>query len=189
MPKVHVALVHYPVVNRIGETIAAAVTNLDLHDIARVSKTFGVSCFFTVTPVADQKMFTERIVAHWTTGPGAEHIPDRRHAMELVRITESVAEAVEIITGIEGRKPTMVATCARPHPRAIPYARLRSMLNEEWPHLLLFGTAWGLSPEVIAASDHVLAPIVGVNDYNHLSVRSAAAIVLDRLLGRPDAQC
>jgi hypothetical protein len=184
MPRLYIALVHYPVVNRIGDTIAAAVTNLDLHDIARVSKTFGVPCFFAVTPVADQKVFAERIVAHWTRGPGADHIPDRRHAMELVRITESIAAAVEIISGIEGRRPTMVATCARPQPRAITYARLRGMLTEAQPHLLMFGTAWGLAPEVIATSDRVLAPIVGVNDYNHLSVRSAAAIVLDRLLGR-----
>jgi len=31
--------------------------------------------------------------------------------------------------------------------------------------------------------DHRLAPIQGVSNYNHLSVRSAAAIILDRLLG------
>jgi hypothetical protein len=104
--------------------------------------------------------------------------------MEMVRIADSTAVAIEVVAGIEGQRPASVATCARPHARAIGYAQLRGMLTEERPYLLLFGTAWGLAPEVIAAADHVLAPIFGVTDYNHLSVRCAAAIVLDRLLGR-----
>jgi hypothetical protein len=183
MPGLYVALVHFPVVNRKGEIIAAAVTNLDLHDIARASRTFGVSCFFAVTPLADQMVFAERIVAHWTRGPGAGHIPDRRRAMELVRVTQSIDAAVDTVTAIEGQRPGLVATCAQTHPQAIDYAALRGLLGGERPHLVLFGTAWGLAPEVIAAADHVLAPITGVSDYNHLSVRSAAAIVLDRLLG------
>jgi len=184
MAGIYIALVHYPVVNRHGDIIAAAVTNLDLHDIARASKTFGVSCFFAVTPVADQKVFAERIIAHWTHGPGAKHIPDRRTAMELVRVTRSIAAAVAVITGIEGRRPAIVSTCARAHPQAVGFTRLRGLLAGERPHLLLFGTAWGLAPEVIEASDYVLAPVVGVDGYNHLSVRSAVAIVLDRLLGK-----
>jgi len=32
--------------------------------------------------------------------------------------------------------------------------------------------------------DMLLEPIEGYTDYNHLSVRSAAAIILDRLLGK-----
>ncbi len=49
--------------------------------------------------------------------------------------------------------------------------------------MILLGTAWGLAPQVIESSDGILEPISGVGKYNHLSVRSAAAIVLDRLLG------
>ncbi|HLB40542.1 MAG TPA: RNA methyltransferase, partial [Candidatus Babeliales bacterium] len=51
------------------------------------------------------------------------------------------------------------------------------------PVLLLFGTAHGLSPALVAQSDFLLAPVAGFSDFNHLSVRSAAAIVLDRWLG------
>ena len=51
--------------------------------------------------------------------------------------------------------------------------------------LLLLGTAWGLAPEVLAMADGVLPPIRGVSGFNHLSVRSAAAILFDRLLGAP----
>ena len=117
MYRLYVALVHYPVVNRRGEVIASALTNLDLHDIARAAKTYGVQAYFVVTPVDDQRVLAERIVAHWTTGPGAELVPDRRRALELVRVTMSVAEVIETITGIEGERPLVVATCARPQTR------------------------------------------------------------------------
>ena len=50
--------------------------------------------------------------------------------------------------------------------------------------LLLFGTAWGLHDELLETVDYVLAPIAGRNGYNHLSVRTAAAIIMDRLVGR-----
>ncbi|SVE60327.1 uncharacterized protein METZ01_LOCUS513181, partial [marine metagenome] len=33
---VHLALVHYPVYNKNGETITSSVTTLDVHDILRV---------------------------------------------------------------------------------------------------------------------------------------------------------
>jgi hypothetical protein len=56
------------------------------------------------------------------------------------------------------------------------------MLHEEnRAFLLLFGTAWGLDPTVIDTADYTLEPIRGRTDYNHLSVRSAVAIVVDRL--------
>ena len=50
--------------------------------------------------------------------------------------------------------------------------------------VLIFSTAWGLDQAVIDEADYVLAPISGISDYNHLSVRSAAAITLDRLMGK-----
>ena len=53
---------------------------------------------------------------------------------------------------------------------------------EEGPVLLLLGTAQGLAPEVLARCDGVLRPIRDLG-YNHLSVRSAAAILADRILG------
>jgi hypothetical protein len=45
------------------------------------------------------------------------------------------------------------------------------------------GTGWGLADQVLDRVDRLLAPIQGAADYNHLSVRSAAAIILDRLFG------
>jgi hypothetical protein len=60
---------------------------------------------------------------------------------------------------------------------------LRRLLEDRGtPFLILFGTGWGLTQEVKDSSDYVLVPIEG-KGYNHLSVRSAVAIILDRLLG------
>ena len=41
-----------------------------------------------------------------------------------------------------------------------------------------------MTEDVFARADMVLEPIVGAGKYNHLSVRGAAAIILDRLLGK-----
>jgi hypothetical protein len=185
MYPVYAALVHYPVVDRNGRVIAAAVTNLDLHDLARLARTYGMGGIYVVTPLADQQEFARRIVRHWTTGPGAGHIPDRRAAMQLVQVAGTIADALADVEAREGRRPQVTASGAREHPGAVRHADWRG-LRQGAPQLLLFGTAWGLAPEVFAAADCVLRPIAGTSAYNHLSVRSAAAILIDRLLGIAD---
>ena len=64
------------------------------------------------------------------------------------------------------------------------YAKMRRQIAEaDEPYLLVFGTGWGLTDELLAEADWVLRPVYGVDDYNHLSVRSAVSIILDRLFG------
>jgi hypothetical protein len=184
---VHLALVHWPVYNRAGRLITSAVSNLDLHDISRAAKTYGVQTFYVVTPLPDQQELVRRIVSHWTQGIGATYNPDRRAALELVNLTSSFEEAVEHIASKAAARPVTVVTDARPHGGHIGFDKLSKMLGSQHPLLLTFGTAWGLSREFIENADYVLAPIMGPTDYNHLSVRSAASIVLDRLLGLDDA--
>ncbi len=178
----HVALIHYPVINKKGDRVASAVTNLDLHDIARASRTYGVRSFHVITPLDDQRELAEKIVRHWTCGPGGEHNPKRREALELIRVTSSLDETKAIITEGNGQPPAIVATCARRYPNAIAFVELAERLRAGKPHLVLFGTAWGLSQELIEASDVILEPIGDHQGYNHLSVRCAAAIALDRLM-------
>ncbi len=182
-PNLYVALTHYPVVNRNNETIASAVTNLDLHDISRAAKTYGVGSFYVVTPLLDQKELVEKIVSHWVTGTGAEYNPKRREALELISIKESLEEVKEEIAAGSDDFPKTVVTCARPASRNIGFDSFREILKDGKPYLLIFGTGWGLAEEIITGADYVLDPVKGSADYNHLSVRSAAAIILDRLLG------
>ena len=181
--RLYVALVHHPVIDKNGATIASAVTNLDLHDIARVCRTYGVRGYYVITPLADQVVLVNRILEHWTAGPGGTYNPKRRQALELIRVKERFEESVAAIAAVEGRRPMIVATTARRRAGDLAFRQLRAMLANETPALLAFGTAWGLTDEFMAAADHVLDPLAGTNTYNHLSVRSAVSIILDRLLG------
>lgn len=177
------ALVHYPVLNKRGEVIASAVTNLDLHDIARASRTYGVERFYVVTPLEDQWILVHRIADHWKTGGGAAYNPDRRDALELIRLAASVDAAMADITETTGIRPTLVATTARANRATLGFSECRRLTRGDAPVLLCLGTAWGMAPEFMEKADHVLAPIAGTTGYNHLSVRCAAAIMLDRLSG------
>ncbi len=183
-PELYLALIHHPVIDKNGEVIASAVTNLDLHDIARTGKTYGVKSFYVVTPLTDQKILVERIVNHWTSGGGAKYNPIRRQAIELIKVFESLHDVIDDIRNLTKQEPKTIATSARITQDDLGYGQLRKQLKTGEPHLLLFGTAWGLSEEIIRQVDHRLAPITGPGDYNHLSVRCAAAIILDRLLSK-----
>jgi len=184
-PNLHLALVHYPVINKNGDIIPSAITGLDLHDMARAGKTYGVRSFYVLTPLKDQQILAERLTAHWKAGAGAAYNPVRREALELIHIRNSISEAVAHIRSMGEGDPKTLVTCARDHQGSLSHARFRDMLKNGLPYLLMFGTAWGLSPEVIAGADYILEPIKGNTEYNHLSVRSAASIILDRLL-RPE---
>ncbi len=181
--QLYLALVHHPVIDKNGETIASAVTNLDLHDIARVARTYGVKGYYVITPLADQMVLVNRILDHWITGVGGTFNPTRRQALELIRVKATFEETIGEITEREEGRPKTVVTTARRQSGSLSYGRLREMLVEPKPFVLAFGTAWGLSDAFMADADYILDPLVGAGTYNHLSVRSAVSIILDRLLG------
>lgn len=182
----YIALVHYPVVNKNGKIIASAVTNLDLHDISRSARTYGVRAFYVVTPLSDQKELVEKIVLHWLEGTGARYNPKRREALKLISIKDSLDEVIEHVRENTGDFPKTVVTSAGHSPRNISFKRFGEMLQDGTPYLLILGTGWGLSENFMAEADYVLNPILGNTDYNHLAVRSAAAVILDRLFGKKE---
>jgi hypothetical protein len=184
MPRLYAALTHYPVMNKKGEVIASAVTNLDIHDIARAAKTYGIDPFYVVTPLEDQKTLVNRIVTHWTNGPGARFNGLRKAALDLVRVEASLEAVKDHIATFGHGRPKVVATCAKRFEQSIGYGGLREKIMSGEPCLLVFGTAWGLTEQWINSADYILEPIRGSADYNHLSVRCAAAVIFDRLLGK-----
>lgn len=177
----YVALVHFPVMNRKQMPIGSALTTIDMHDIARASKTFGVKGFYVITPFADQAELAEQVISHWTKGVGGELNPSRKQALELIRVAATFEDAVLDIRKEEKQDVVTVATSAKLLDGAITIATFKQKLANNSPHLMIFGTAWGLAEELIDACDLKLEPIVGAGDYNHLSVRSAASIYLDRI--------
>lgn len=179
-----IALLHHPVYNKRREVVTTALTNLDLHDIARSARTFGLDRFYIVTPSLEQRRLAGRIAGHWQDGWGATYNPDRREALEIVRVCATLAQAIEDFqTGFLKPVQTII-TGAASRPGSIDCDTLRSFLAHPGsPHLLLLGTGWGLTEDCFQKADYILEPIAGACCYNHLSVRSAAAILLDRLRG------
>jgi tRNA (guanine37-N1)-methyltransferase len=188
-PQVWLALVHYPVYNKKHEIINTSITNLDIHDIARAATTFGLNGYFLVQPAPAQKELIGTLLKHWQYGFGARYNPDRHEALSRISLCDSVDEAVAAITEKTGKKPILIATSANPGEKMCDYVQMRRQIAEsDSPYLLLFGTGWGLTEEIMDSVDYVLRPIYGAGDYNHLSVRSAVSITLDRLFGEGGAK-
>jgi hypothetical protein len=181
----YLALLHFPVYDKHGQVVTTAITNMDIHDIARAGCTYGVRRFYVVTPVRALRSLAARIVAHWETGHGATYNTTRKEALAIVALTEDLDRTIADVERDAGALPLLLVTSARTRQPTLTYAALRRLiLDGDRPLLLLFGTGWGLTEEVIARADHRLPAIAGTGSYNHLSVRTAAAIILDRVCGR-----
>ncbi|HZV81583.1 MAG TPA: RNA methyltransferase [Geobacteraceae bacterium] len=180
-----VALIHHPVYDKNRQVVTTAVTNLDIHDIARAARTFGADRYYIVTPVTEQQAMVSRIVSHWQDGWGATYNPKRKAALDLVTVAPSLEAVRQEMTRRFGQEPKIVVTGATGRHGSVTTAQLAPRIAAGGDnYLLLFGTGWGMTEEIFAAADLVLEPIAGCGDYNHLSVRSAVSIYMDRLFGR-----
>lgn len=187
--RVAIALVHHPIVDAKKAIVTTTVTNLDVHDLARSARTFGCDAYFVVHPVAAQLSLVERIREHWTFGSSAARIPTRKEALTLLR---PVPDLASVYAAYGGRSEVCVwATAARATRPPLPFDEARrALVGPGKPVLILFGTGWGLPEDLLAGVDGLLPPLgarAGRGDgYNHLSVRAACAMTLDRLLGDGD---
>jgi hypothetical protein len=181
-----IALVHYPVIDAAGAVVTTAITNLDVHDLARSARTYGCGRYFLVHPIQAQRDLVLRIREHWLTGSSGRRIPSRKEAIALVEVAVSLEE---VYVALGGRDAIEVwVTAARDLGKGAPLtmAAARDALEGEGkPVLMLFGTGWGLDVRVLEGADRLLEPVKAqvASGYNHLSVRAACAIILDRLLG------
>lgn len=182
---IYVGLVHYPVRDREGNIVTTAVTNLDVHDISRSSRSFGLAGYYVITPIEAQRALVEKILEHWVEGSGKRRVPERGVALSLAQPIDSIEATVAAIEAAHGEKPRIAVTAARlpGGVAATPFREVRAeMGRSSRPWLLLFGTGHGLAPEVLEKAELALPPI-RPGSYNHLSVRAACAIILDRLFG------
>jgi hypothetical protein len=161
---------------------------MDVHDIARSARTYGVARYFVVTPLPSQKEIAWRIRGFWTEGERAAEASRRGEAMEYVVVAEDLEETLAWIEEAEGVRPLLIATSARTTEKAeISFHELRQRLRTDpGPVYILLGTGWGMTDELIEACDLILPPVMKDSDFNHLSVRAAAAIILDRVAGDRD---
>ncbi len=193
--RTHLALVHHPVTDRTGALVTTSLTNFDIHDLARSTMTYGLAAYHIVTPITSQREKAEHIAHLWLEDQGSlKRRPpptgSREGAMALIRTADAVDTVIAELTAEYGTAPLVVATSARADSFPSAERRTPEQLFAEAslradPLLLLLGTGWGLADHLIPSVSRLLAPIEGASDWNHLSVRSAGAILLDRLFGRP----
>lgn len=185
-PRVALALVHHPVIrDGSGLVGATSVTPLNVHDLARAARTYGVAPLYVITPLHSQQALVGRILSHYQEGHGAQANPTRAEALRDVVLSGSINEALDDQCRRTGEYPFAVGTAARQGPKSIGYAELALRIAAGTrPWLLLFGTGWGLAPEAAAQCDFFLGPVRGPGEFNHLPVRSAVAVILDRLFGK-----
>lgn len=193
MHKTALVLLHYPITSRKGEIIATAVTNLDLHDLSRSARTYEVDHYYVVTPVPEQHEIVGRILNHWQEPRSREWHPDRFEALSRLQLVNTFEDVKADLKSRYSDLPVEVCLPdARPLPKQLGYTDLR----ERWRHevqsgkngvkVIVLGTGWGVAPEFYPEVQTYLAPIYGphgASGYNHLSVRAAGAIILDRLFG------
>lgn len=184
MADLFVGLVHYPIYNKRMHVIASAVTNFDIHDISRTCRTYDVRRYYIIHPLDVQRDIIKKIIGYWQEGYGRTYNPDRSNALDIVCWQADIEAAAQDIEAHTGKRPYIVTTDARIYPNTVSYGFMRKQLKEgDRPILLLFGTGFGIEAETMSKFDYILEPIYGACDYNHLCVRSAAAIILDRLAG------
>jgi len=187
IPAHYVALLHNDIIvdldGRVGNT---SITSTDIHDIARSSKTYGIKHYFLISDLYDQQKIAETLLHFWHEGFGVAYNHGRHEALKQTSVIATLDETIKKIETIEGKKPLLVATSARDtrwSDKIISYNNHSLLWQERRPILLLFGTGKGMADSVLESTDYILEPIYGLSEFNHLSVRSAVAIILDRLLG------
>jgi tRNA (guanine37-N1)-methyltransferase len=186
--RTYVILAHHPVRDRNGEVVTTSVTNLDIHDIARSCATYGLGGYFPVSPIRLQREKIDRIIAIWQKEISQAGAEDREHALGTISVDDSVESALESIEKRHGGKPWVVATSAGEvgEAESVDYEGLvaQRIACRSRPVAILLGTGWGLDKSMYLLANQALLPLEGSGDFNHLSVRSAAAAILDRLFGQ-----
>ncbi len=171
-----VALVHWPVLDRSGQTTATAVTPMDVHDFARSCAFFGLGPVYIVHPSEGMHAMVSEMLDYWIHGPGARRNPSRGEALGQVHLARDL-DALRREHGYQ-----LWYTSA--HPPVEAPVRPSELARMAGRHLVAFGTGHGLDASSLPEPNGWLSPIEGGGKVRHLSVRAALAIYLDRLAGR-----
>ena len=186
IPNHYLVLMHSQVLIKDRGEGNTSIASLDIHDIARSSKTYGIKKFFIVSQLRDQQKILSTFLEFWNSQEGQKYNKNRSDAVSLVTPAYALQEVIETITNLEGGiQPLIVATSAKTlaNAKIIDYSSQGKLWKQQRPILFIFGTGRGLADKVLEQSNYILTPIKGLSTYNHLSVRSAVAIILDRWLG------
>ncbi len=178
-PRLYVALVHHPVVDSTGAEIASTTDELDIFDACRVTLVYPVRRLFVVQPTPSQQALVTRLLTH---GRAADR-PSDRGRFDHARLVDSLDAAIAAATEDANARPLVIATTAQQKMHFFSFSDLRNLVTAGTPTLLLIGKARGLAPSVFERADGILEPISGGTGFDHLPVRAATVVLLDRLVG------
>lgn len=183
---VFLGLLHHPIYNKLGDKITTTITNYDLHDISRAARTYDINKYYVINYLKSQQQLVDRMKSYWTGGRGADYCYNRHEAFSVLEIASTLDEVKENIKNKTGKDAVLIATDAKNFENSVSYSKMREIFAEDdRPFLIILGTGYGLTEETLEQCDYILDPVIGRGDFNHLSVRSAASIILDRLLASP----
>lgn len=177
-----VILLHDEMRDKTGKLVTTALTPIDLHDISRSCTTYGVEKFYISHSSRLMRELAETLRSFWELGYGAEYNPNRKEALSKTCIVSSLDEALADAELSSGQVPKLVATSAHSGGNRTSFKDFRSTVHDGH-YLLMLGTGWGMSEQLLDRAGIFLEPINGPTQYNHLSVRGALAIMLDKILG------
>jgi tRNA (guanine37-N1)-methyltransferase len=187
LPPHYAVLMHDQVLLQGGVEGTTSVTSIDVHDIARSARTYGLKGYSIVTPLIDQQKIVQTLLDFWQQGVGITYNPSRHEALNQVTCRSSIDEVIAQIEAKEGKRPLLIATSAKESDKTeakrITYHDQDLVWRHDRPVLFIFGTGHGLSPALIQQCDYLLLPLIGFTSFNHLSVRTATGIIFDRWLG------
>lgn len=182
MAELAVCLLHEGMLDKQGKEVTTSLTLIDLHDISRSARTYGLCHTYVAHPSPQLHQLALRLTSHWQEGYGATYNPDRKSALDNMTAFFHLDEVLKDLTQRTGKQPILVASSAKRGGERLSYPDLREKLeNSDGVYLLLLGTGWGMSDALLERANYCLEPLEGPGEYNHLSVRSACAIMLDRL--------
>ena len=182
MGSLSVVLLHEKMVDKQGALVTTSLTLIDIHDIARSSRTFGVDALYVAHPAPTLRKLARTLQHHWEEGFGATYNPDRKEALSILDVASDLDEVLHKMTIKHGTAPKLIATSAAKGAGRTSFSKMREIIDgDKAPYLMMLGTGWGMSEELLCRANYFLDPIEGAGDFNHLSVRSACAILLDRL--------
>ncbi|MBP6869521.1 tRNA (guanosine(37)-N1)-methyltransferase TrmD [Candidatus Babeliales bacterium] len=186
IPHHYIALMHNDIDLKEGRVGYTSVTSIDIHDIARSSTTYGLQTFFIVTALKDQQKIVEKMLSFWVDEKiGGDYNNNRHEAVRTVQLKSELDDVIAAIEEKEGKRPLIIGTSAREQDleKIVTYFDQDLVWQHDRPILFLFGTGSGMSEKILQQCDYMLPALQGFSDFNHLSVRSAVAIILDKWLG------
>ena len=177
-----VVLLHEGMVDKHGKLVTTSLTLNDIQDLARSSRTYGITTLFIAHPGPALQKLARTLLYHWEKGFGSTYNPNRKEAMERVNVVSTLDDAIMKIELRTKKLPILISTSAKPGDRRIGFKECRELIRDGQPYLLMLGSGWGMADPLLNRAQYILEPINGPTEFNHLSVRSACAIMLDRLL-------